>query len=154
MKYTSISDLNRYIKSSKGQENMITKNTKRIDVILKECAAELEGYLKDELSNYFTNNAEGEYYSRTGNTVNDISTLNPEKIGAGSWSIKIGMDSPHPSWVDGGKDGNTITLLDTGWKTFNTFTGLNYIDEAIVKFNKSNKYGVTAVMRRKDDTEV
>lgn len=152
MKYTSINSLNRYIKSSKGQEAMITKNTARIDIILKECAAELEGYLKDELTNYFTSTPEGDHYSRTGKTIKDIEVMNPEKITAGSWSIKIGMDSPHPSWVDGGKDGNTITLLDTGWETFNTFTGLNYIDKAVEKFNTSNKYGVTAIMRRKDHT--
>lgn len=162
--FNSLNDLAKYINSPKGQNTLTNGN--QVRTILMKAGRELEGYLKDELNKYFasTANTVSGQYERTGDTLKAIKVGTPINLGNGTWKLVIDFDesiSSQPSRVSSSEpDGFTSSLLNTGWLSkpasgkvipgFTNFKGTNYIDKAVQRFNKNNKYGLTVSVTHND----
>ena len=153
VKFTSLSQISKFANTPQGQAELLKMKSAEIEKLLINASHELEGYLKEGLQAYFDSYTPTEY-ERTGQTMRDIKVGMPTQTSPGVWNVSIGMDSPHKS-LFGGEDGNTLSLLNTGWiseglenngneiEHFTRFKGTNYIQEAVEKFNKNNRYGMS-----------
>ena len=151
VKFTSLSQISKFANTPQGQAELLKMKSAEIEKLLINASHELEGYLKEGLQAYFDSYTPTEY-ERTGQTMRDIKVGMPTQTSHGVWNVSIGMDSPHQS-LFGGEDGNTLSLINTGFEWgkqpdttiehFSRFEGTNYIQEAVEKFNKNNRYGMS-----------
>lgn len=151
--FNNIKDLEKWIKSTKGQNNTLDENS--IRKVLTEAGKELQKLMIAELNTYYQS-YEPTVYVRTGNTVDSIIVGKPRKITVNEWALDITFDEAkanHPSYISEGQpDGYTPWLLEVGWNIedkvqpsrpmFTTHPGTHYITKAVKKFNASNKHGL------------
>lgn len=152
VKFTSLSQISKFANTPQGQLALLKMKSNEIEKLLTKASQELEGYLKEGLQVYFDSYTPTEY-KRTGQTMRDIKLGIPSQTSPGVWNINIEMNSPHES-LFGGDEGNTLSLINTGWisdglennigevEHFTRFKGTNYIQDAVEKFNRNNKYGM------------
>lgn len=153
VKFKSLSQIAKFANTPAGQLELLKMKSPEIEKLLIKASQELEGYLREGLQRYFDSYAPSGMYTRTGQTMRDIKLGLPIQTSPGVWSIGIEMNSPHNS-LFGGEDGNTLSLLNTGWKAetlednigevehFTRFKGTNYVQDAVNQFNNNNKYGM------------
>lgn len=154
VKFNSLRHIQKFVNSPKCQAELLKMNSQQIIKTLEDASKDLKRYLIDGLQNYY-DSYDPQQYERTYQTLKDIRLGKPIQTSPGVYNVSIEMNSPHKSLFNG-DDGNTLWLLNAGFKTgwnssinngngiehFSKFKGTNYIQDAVNKFNHSNKYGI------------
>lgn len=159
MEFSSIKDLEKWVKSKQGQSNVLDEN--KIRQILTKAGQELQRLMIAELDAYYQS-YEPTVYQRTGNTVKSIRVGKPQKLSINEWSLEITFDenlANHKSYIgDNQPDGYTPWLLEVGWNIedkvqpsrpmFTKHAGTHYITNAVNKFNSNNPHGLIVTVER------
>lgn len=144
--FKTIKDLEKFIKTQEGQNIFFAQNEKILLQKLHNAGIQLERLIQDEIDKYY-DSYDPVQYERTYRFKSSLRMSNPIKTGTNEWSIEIYFDKD----LADHEGAYVPTLINEGWdyrnKTdkdiyrFTHYEGYNFINKAVERFNKMNKYG-------------